>query len=36
MTIASIECVAYNKVCLRIDGDIYSAGKGISIGSIYQ
>lgn len=36
MEIASIECVAYNNLCLRIDGDVYLAGKGNSIGSIYQ
>lgn len=36
MDIASIEGVAYNELCLRFNGDIYLAGKGSSMGSIYQ
>jgi len=34
MDIASIEGVAYNKLCLRFSGDIYPAGKGNLMGTI--
>jgi hypothetical protein len=36
MDVASIEGVAYNELCPRLSGAIYPAGKGSSMGSIYQ